>query len=198
MARLALNKGTLQRESGRLRVYQRLLPVLDMKKRQLMAEHRSAQAALAATRARMDDQREQVARTLPMLANRKIDLQGLVRVTAARVESGNRLGVRIPVLGEVGTKRADYGRLIRPHWVDAVAEAVDTLVRLRLQEEVDAEVVRRLGQAVNKLTQRVNLFEKVLIPRTRGNIRRIRIHLADAERAAVVRAKIAKRKRLGA
>jgi V/A-type H+-transporting ATPase subunit D len=35
----------------------------------------------------------------------------------------------------------------------------------------------------------------VLIPRTRENIRRIGIALSDAERAAVVRAKIAKGKR---
>ena len=47
---------------------------------------------------------------------------------------------------------------------------------------------------MRKVTQRVNLFEKVLIPRTREQIRRIRIYLSDAERAAVVRSKIAKRK----
>ena len=52
-----------------------------------------------------------------------------------------------------------------------------------------------LDAALRKVTQRVNLFEKVLIPRARDNIRRIRIYLGDAERAAVVRSKIAKRKR---
>ncbi len=45
------------------------------------------------------------------------------------------------------------------------------------------------------VTQRVNLFDKVLIPQTRENIKRIRIALSDAERAAVVRSKIAKKKR---
>ena len=50
--------------------------------------------------------------------------------------------------------------------------------------------------AVRKVTQRVNLFDKVLIPRARKHIERIRIHLSDAERAAVVRSKIAKGKRL--
>jgi V/A-type H+-transporting ATPase subunit D len=49
--------------------------------------------------------------------------------------------------------------------------------------------------AVRRITQRVNLFEKVLIPQTRENIRRINVYLGDAERAAVVGAKIAKRKR---
>jgi len=41
----------------------------------------------------------------------------------------------------------------------------------------------------------VNLFEKVLIPQARENISRIQIHLADAERAAVVRSKIMKANR---
>jgi V/A-type H+-transporting ATPase subunit D len=50
--------------------------------------------------------------------------------------------------------------------------------------------------AVQKITQRVNLFDKMLIPRTRENIRKIGIFLADSERAAVVRAKIAKSRRL--
>jgi V/A-type H+-transporting ATPase subunit D len=35
----------------------------------------------------------------------------------------------------------------------------------------------------------------VLIPQTRATIKRIRIALSDAERAAVVRSKIAKKKR---
>jgi V/A-type H+-transporting ATPase subunit D len=43
-------------------------------------------------------------------------------------------------------------------------------------------------------TQRVNLFEKKLIPELRENIRRIKIFLGDDETAAVGRAKLAKGK----
>ena len=53
----------------------------------------------------------------------------------------------------------------------------------------------RLNDAVRRITQRVNLFEKVLIPQAEENIQRIRIFLSDAERTAVVRSKIAKAKR---
>jgi len=42
--------------------------------------------------------------------------------------------------------------------------------------------------------QRVNLFEKVMIPNTLDNIRRIRIALGDQMTAGVARAKIAKAK----
>jgi V/A-type H+-transporting ATPase subunit D len=38
----------------------------------------------------------------------------------------------------------------------------------------------------------VNLFDKILIPDTKKNIKRVQIFLADMERAATVRSKIAK------
>ena len=60
--------------------------------------------------------------------------------------------------------------------------------------QVERRRLALLDEAVRKVTQRVNLFEKVLIPRTKEHIRKIRIYLSDAERAAVVRSKIAKRK----
>jgi V/A-type H+/Na+-transporting ATPase subunit D len=40
----------------------------------------------------------------------------------------------------------------------------------------------------------VNLFEKVVIPQTIENIRRIQIFIADQQTAAVVRGKISKKK----
>ena len=69
------------------------------------------------------------------------------------------------------------------------------LLSLRVEAQVAARRLEILEEAVRKITQRVNLFDKVLIPKTRDNIRRIQIVLSDAEKAAVVNAKIAKRKR---
>ena len=44
------------------------------------------------------------------------------------------------------------------------------------------------------MTQRVNLFDQILIPTARRNIRRIQTFLGDYERAAVTRAKLVKSK----
>jgi len=65
--------------------------------------------------------------------------------------------------------------------------------RLRLQ--VYRERVERMKGAVRRVSQRVNLFEKVLIPNAKRDIARIQIFLSDVERAAVVSSKIAKAKR---
>jgi V/A-type H+-transporting ATPase subunit D len=65
----------------------------------------------------------------------------------------------------------------------------------RLQLQVYRERIARMQGAVRRVTQRVNLFEKVLIPNAKRDIARIQIFLSDVERAAVVTSKIAKGKR---
>jgi V/A-type H+-transporting ATPase subunit D len=65
---------------------------------------------------------------------------------------------------------------------------------LRLKLQVERERVERLRMAARKVTQRVNLFEKILIPTAQENIKRIRIALSDEERSAVIRSKLAKKK----
>jgi len=87
-----------------------------------------------------------------------------------------------------------YALLGKPHWVDAVAEVLHDMLELRIRVKIEERRVALLEAAVKTITQRVNLFDKVLIPNTRKNIKKIKIFLADAEKAAVVRSKISKRK----
>jgi V/A-type H+-transporting ATPase subunit D len=130
-----------------------------------------------------------------MLANREIELAGLVQLKAARLGEENVVGTRLPVLEAVEVQLRDYGYLEKPHWVDRLSDELTTMIELHVRLAVERRRVALLEEAVRKVTQRVNLFEKVLIPRAKEHIRKIRIYLSDAERAAVVRSKIAKRKR---
>ena len=65
---------------------------------------------------------------------------------------------------------------------------------LDLEAEVLDEQVRLLGAELMATSQRVNLFEKVKIPETQQNIKKISIYMADQQVSAVVRSKISKRK----
>ena len=56
------------------------------------------------------------------------------------------------------------------------------------------EQVRLLEIELLATSQRVNLFEKVKIPETEENIKKISIYMADQQVSAVVRSKISKRK----
>ena len=65
---------------------------------------------------------------------------------------------------------------------------------LDLEAEVLEEQVRLLEAELRSTSQRVNLFEKVKIPETLENIKKISIYMADQQVSAVVRSKISKRK----
>ena len=192
MARLKLSKASLQQELVKLKLYEKLLPSLELKRRQLAIELDKARREYAATRTEVERLEARVGAELPMLANTEIELKDLVKMTALDIGQENVVGVRLPVLKEVECQVAEYSPLAKPAWVDALAERLVDAAAARTRIQVAAERVRILGRAERRITQRVNLFEKILIPRTRKSIERIQIWLGDLGRAAVVQAKLAK------
>lgn len=195
MARLSLNKARMAKEKTDLAAFRRFLPSLDLKRKQLMAERARMEAQLAAIEADIARTVERIGAQIPMLADADLGLDGLVTVKAVRLSERNVVGQRLPALDAVETEVLPYGRMTRPHWVDLTATRLQEVVRLRVEAQVASRALELLDAAIVKVTQRVNLFEKVLIPRAQANIKRIAIALGDMERAAVVNSKIAKRKR---
>ena len=192
MARLALSKSALQQERQNLQMYERFLPSLDLKRRQLMSEQSRAQEALSQAETLVAKLIPDTGKSIPMLANKDIEIGKLVQIDSVDMSEENVVGVKLPVLEKVTSKMEAYALLAKPHWIDAVAERLRQILELKIQIQVQAERVRRLDQAIRRTTQRVNLFDKVLIPGAKAHIQRIQIFLADTERAAVVRSKIAK------
>lgn len=192
MAKLVLNKSALQKQRENMRLYGRILPSLDLKRMQLTAKLKRAQQQLAEVKAKEKMLSEDVSLQLPMLADREMDLSGLVAVESFEIQEENMVGVKLPKLVDIGCRVAVYSMLARPHFVDTLVDYLTQMVTQKALVQVAAERVRLLEQAVRKVTQRTNLFEKILIPQARSNIRKIHIYLADADRAAVVRSKITK------
>ena len=107
---------------------------------------------------------------------------------------GNIAGVKIPIYEGADFGRGDYDLYTTPLWIDMAADRMEKALELDLQAEVLDEQVRLLSQELRTTTQRVNLFEKVKIPETKANIKKIGIFLGDEQVAAVVRSKISKKK----
>ena len=194
MARLKLSKSGLAEERAQLGLCKRTLPSLDLKRRQLSVELAKARRAHAEARVAVDTLETRVGEELPMLANPDIEVRGLVKMTAFELDEENVVGVRLPRLARVECEVADYSLLARPAWVDLVVDRLKEVAEERTRLLVLAERVRILELHERRTTQRVNLFEQILIPTAKRNIQRIQIFLGDAERAAVVRSKLAKAK----
>ncbi len=101
MAKLSLSKSGLQKQREDMRLYERVLPSLDLKRMQLSAELKRARQQLAEAEAEVQKLNKRVADQLPMLANREIDVSGLVQVESFQIEEENLVGVKLPVLVEV-------------------------------------------------------------------------------------------------
>jgi len=198
MAKLQLSKSALAREQKNLKTYKRFLPSLDLKRQQVMAERAKALIALKETRRKIEQLKIEVGEKLPMLANREVELNDLVKLTGVQLDSENVVGTRLPKLKNIEVEVRPYAFLGKPHWVDRVTEVLHEMLELRIHAQIGERRVALLEAAVKTVTQRVNLFDKVLIPQAQQDIKRIKIYLSDMETAAVVRSKMAKNKRAAA
>jgi V/A-type H+-transporting ATPase subunit D len=192
MAKIKLSKNSLQQQQQQLKLYKRLLPSLDLKRRQLTVEAQKARAEHKAAQATTETLDAHIGEQLPMLADTNVDLSGLVKMTGYRVGEQNVVGTRLPILEHVEFAVTEYSRLATPAWIDILVQRLKDAAEARVRIRIAEQRVQTLDRAVRRITQRVNLFEKILIPNAKENIQKIRIYLGDAERAAVVTSKLAK------
>lgn len=197
MARLALNKSTLNKEGRKVRAYQKFVPALDLKRKQLLAARATAEQTLKQQQHALLQIEQQVRAELSMLPNFQGRVDQLVSIQSIEIEQVNLVGIHLPELKSLKVVLEPYSCLGTDHWLDHLANLLQSQVTLQVQQQLIHKRLECLNKGLQKTTQRLNLFDKVLIPQARQNIRKIQIALADAERAGVVRAKIAKRKRLG-
>jgi V/A-type H+/Na+-transporting ATPase subunit D len=192
MARLSLSKSTLTQLTRQLKTYRNFLPSLDLKRRQLLAEQEKARRELRELTDRQEALRPVVEKQIPMLGYTHVDARGIVRVTKTDIVEENVMGIHLPKLGGLEIKVSEYPFLGKPHWVDRLVQLLKQAMEIRINRRVMERRLELLASAAKVVSQRVNLFEKVLIPKTEADVQRIRVYLSDSERASIVRAKIAK------
>jgi len=188
----------LLKQRRQLAMFNRFLPTLVLKKQQIQSEILKVRAQrikldeqMQALVARSDDWSTLFSESLPGPITRLVKVKGIERGIK------NVAGIKLPVVANVEYEVSDYSRLSTPLWVDAGLEFLKQLLELREQMKVLYEQEAVLQKELRKVTQRVNLFEKVMIPQSKENIRLIRISLAEEQTSAVGRSKIAKGKSAG-
>jgi len=196
MSRLAYSKSSLSKETVKLKRYKQYLPSLDLKRQQLALERKKAQVIVEQVQQEITECYQQTSAMLPMLADTTIDVTGLVKLHTIEMTEENVVGVHLPVIKQLDISVKSYSLFAEPHWVDQLVIQLKKMIALKAEQKVKQQRVELLHFALRKITQRVNLFDKVLIPKAQQDIRKIRIYLSDMETAAVVRAKSTKQKRL--
>lgn len=194
MAKIKLTKNEQKVQKDALKMYKRYLPTLTLKKQQLQTEIRTIEAKAKEVRAQRVQLEKEFDEWISVFGEAEAFKPGMVTVRNIKKGTGNIAGVTIPVYEGADFSRSDYDLYETPLWIDLAADRMEKALSLDLEAEVLDEQVRLLNKELRTTTQRVNLFEKVKIPETKANIKKISVYLGDEQVAAVVRSKISKKK----
>ncbi|MEN9655066.1 MAG: v-type synthase subunit [Chlamydiota bacterium] len=192
---LRLTKNELRNQQVRLHQFERYLPTLRLKKALLQFEVIAAQMEIDRLQDETHIRWTEVETIAPMIADKScIDLVQYADVLHVKKHYENIAGVEIPIFESIVFPEPDYFLFDTPPATDAALEALRDWVIAKEKISIAEEKKRALEKELRDVSTRVNLFEKVLIPRALANITKIKIFLGDQQLAAVAQAKVAKKK----
>ena len=205
MPKVKLTKNEQKKQKDSLKRFKRYLPTLILKKQQLQMVIRQVEIEIERKENAIIAVEEGLKGWLAVFGENPVFLEGafspgcrgvedLIQIESIEKGWGNIAGVEIPLFRGMKYRRISYDLFAAPLWIDRGLGLLKEIARLNAEIEVLKEQRRLLFDELRVTTQRVNLFEKVKIPETRENIRKIGIYLGDQQTAAVVRGKIAKNK----
>ena len=193
MAKLKLTKNEQKKQKDSLKRFQRYLPTLMLKKQQLQAEIRSVEVRVAGLQRQKEQMNESVKKWVAIFCEEGVFTPDILKISTLISGEGNIAGVAIPVFEGVEFETAPYDLVEKPLWLDLVVNNMKNILSLDMELECLREQQRCLRKELKTTSQRVNLFEKIKIPESKANIKKIAVYLGDQQTAAVVRGKIFKR-----
>ena len=122
------------------------------------------------------------------------ELFSAVTIDEVHKRHENIAGVEIPIFEKIEFHEPSYALFDTPVWLEPATAGVRELITVREKIRISKEKKKRLEKELREVSIRVNLFEKILIPRSEQNIKKIRIFLGDQQLAAVAQAKVSKKK----
>lgn len=193
MAEVKLTKNELRFQQNRLTQLKKYLPTLQLKKAMLQLEVQDAKIEMAQAQENYDNLYEKVKAFASLLTIRNsINFDKETEVVDVKRRFENIAGVEVPYFESIEFKPISYNLIDTAPWVDGVILKVrglkEALVRIDIAEEKKVALEKELRE----VSIRVNLFEKILIPRAESFIKKIKVFLGDLALSAVSQAKVAK------
>jgi len=193
--KVKLTRPELKHYREALRRYERYLPMLKLKQQRLQAMLREVAQQRAEAERLRDEIEDALRQYEAVFADRAgIPLEAWAKPSEVLIDEKNVAGVPVPVFRDAAFPEARYSLFGTPPWVDQALADLRERTRRQTMAEVLQQQERLLLGELTRIIQRVNLFEKIMIPDARDAIRCIRIKLGDEMTDAVGRSKIAKKK----
>lgn len=193
--KIKLTRTELKSQRDKLARFMRYLPTLKLKQQQVHASILQTRQELAKVQQAVNKTEKTISAYDGLFNDvAGVNFTGLSTPDSIDTTTHSIAGVYVPQFQTIIFPKADFSLFGTAPWVDRALADLKKLNRQTAELGILQECLDLLQAELKKVMQRVNLFEKVMIPTTQDNIRRIRIALGDQMTAGVARAKIAKAK----
>ena len=192
---LKLTKNALREEQVKLLQLNQYLPTLELKKAMLQLEMTLVKNAIDKLLEELEKEKEKSLQFCELLSQE--DIIKYIEVQKVNKKCENIAGIDMPcMVEEVVFNDMTYSLFDSPVWMEAVILQMRGLATLREKINVAYEKKTAIQKELKDVSIRVNLFKKVLIPRIKTNMKKIKIFLEDQQLAEISRSKIAKEKKI--
>lgn len=194
MGELKFTKKAMREQQRKLAQLQTYLPTLKLKKKLLQYEVSNCHGVIDELLKKYQEIGHEVDNFSSLFSQSESVILRYAKVQHVEKIYENIAGVEIPKFLGVKFSEDNYSLFDTPIWTDSALEQLRLLIIVKQNMNVEEEKKRALLKELSEVSIRVNLFEKILIPRTIGNIKKIAIFIGDQELGAVAQAKVAKSK----
>ena len=195
MAELKMTKNELRTQQNKLNQLLKYLPTLQLKKALLQAEVSETRQEIYALQEQYDLEFRAVEEYASLFAQKvACDIAFFAKETSIKRRYENIAGAEVPYFDGVTFEPITYDLFDTPVWLEAAIAGLRSISRVKAAIVVTREKLAILEKELRDVSIRVNLFEKILIPRCVQNIKKIKVFLGDQQLAAVSQAKVAKGK----
>ncbi|MBS0655002.1 MAG: V-type ATP synthase subunit D [Verrucomicrobia bacterium] len=195
MAELKITKNELRNQQSKLNQLRKYLPTLQLKKALLQAEVSEARLEIYGLEEERDGEKRAVDDYASLFTQQiPCDVHHFTAIQHIYKRYENIAGAEVPFFEGADFAPITYDLFETPVWLEAGLAGIKAVSKLNAHIGVTREKLSILEHELREVTIRVNLFEKILIPRCEKNIKKIKVFLGDQQLAAVSQAKVAKAK----
>ncbi len=192
---IKFTKTELRFQQNRLIQLQKYLPTIKLKKALLQLEVQLVEGELEKAQEEFKEQENKILPFAKLLTDSEAyPLFDEIEIEKIEKTVENIAGIDVPIFNRAVFAAKIYGLFDTPVWMEDAIAHIEVLLSIREKIKSLRDKKLLLSKELREVSIRVNLFEKSLIPRTEGNINKIRIFLGDQMLAAVAQAKVSKSK----
>lgn len=193
MSEIRLSKIELKNQQNSLEQFKRYLPVLELKKILLQSVLSQLDVELLQSESKKIENQRRLMSVSALFAKPGMkEFTDSMRVLSIQRGEENIAGIELPVFK--GVEFAPVESLVGSVPLNAFSlrGIFEEVMEIICRHQVLLERRKILEKELRDVTVKVNLFDKILIPRAEANIKKIKIALDDQQLAQIANAKKAK------